>query len=196
MFNLKSLILNLLRIGELPLGRVSIGKHCSGTPYIVARAHGADTVTIGSYCSFGPDVIIIPSMGHIPAKEYEHFRLSTFQLAGLKKGAWQEKYRLPTKGDFVKIGSDVWIGARAVILPAVTIGDGAIVGANAVVTHDVPPYAVVMGVPAKIMRFRFDEEQIQELLRIAWWNWTEERILADLDYFYGDVNAFIKKFKQ
>lgn len=195
MFNFKSIILNLLRIGELPLGRVTIGKHCSGTPCIVASARGTDTVTIGSYCSFGPDVMIIPSMGHIPAKEYEHFRLSTFPLAGLKKDAWKAKYSLPTKGNFVKIGSDVWIGAGAIILPAVTVGDGAIIGAGAVITRDVPPYAVVAGVPAKIVRFRFGKEHIDELLKISWWNWSEEKISENLDYFYGDVDRFVKKFK-
>lgn len=133
-------------------------------------------------------------MGHIPIKEYERFCLSTFPLTHLKKDGWKEKYRLPTKPSFVKIGNDVWIGARAIILPAVTVGDGAIIGAGAVITHDVPSYAVVGGVPAKILRFRFDKDQIEKLLRIAWWNWSEKKIVENLDYFYGDVYDFIKKF--
>jgi len=155
-----------------------------------------DTVTIGNYCSIGPDVIIIPAMGHIPAKEHEQFRLCNYALAGLKKHGWQQTYNLPTKGDFVKIGNDVWIGARAIILPAVTVGDGAIIGAGAVVTRDVPPYAVVAGVPARIVRFRFRNDQIEKLLKIAWWNWDERKILENLDYFYGNVDKFIKKFEQ
>jgi tetrahydrodipicolinate N-succinyltransferase len=135
-------------------------------------------------------------MGHLPAKEYERFRLSTFPLATLKKNGWREKYRLPSKGDRVRIGSDVWIGCRAIILPSVAVGDGAIIGAGAVVTHDVPPYAVVAGVPAKIVRFRFDKVQIEKLLKIAWWNWSERKIVENLDYFYGDVNEFIRRFSQ
>jgi tetrahydrodipicolinate N-succinyltransferase len=70
----------------------------------------------------------------------------------------------------MKIGNDVWIGARAVILSAVTIGDGAIVGANAVVTKDIPPYAIAVGVPAKVIRYRCSEEQAQKLQQIAWWD--------------------------
>lgn len=170
-----------------------MGEHCSGTPFIYSN-HPSDVVHIGNYCSIGPDVIIIPSMGHIPAKEYEKNRLSTFPLARFKKNGWKEAYWLPGKGDYVKIGNDVWIGARAIILPAVTIGDGAIIGAGAVVTHDVPPYAVVAGAPARIVRFRYDKNQIEKLLKIAWWNWSMEKIVENLDYFYDDVNKFIKKF--
>lgn len=61
-------------------------------------------------------------------------------------------------------------------------------------TKDVPPYAVVGGVPAKVIRYRYNEAQIQELLKIAWWNWTEEKIVQNLDFFYGDINQFIKQF--
>lgn len=84
--------------------------------------------------------MIIPSMGHIPTKEHDWRKVSTFQLAYLKRNRWQAKYSYSSKPNYVKIGNDVWIGARAIILPAVTIGDGAIIGAGAVVTNDVPPY--------------------------------------------------------
>lgn len=79
------------------------------------------------------------------------------------------------KGDIV-IGNDVWIGYEAVILSGVTIGDGAIIGARAVVTKEVPPYTIVGGVPAKPIRKRFDENMISELLRLRWWDWSEEKI--------------------
>ena len=79
------------------------------------------------------------------------------------------------KGDIV-LGNDVWIGYEAVILAGVTIGDGAVVGARAVVTKDVPPYTIVGGVPAKPIRKRFSQEKIDTLLKIKWWNWPEERI--------------------
>ena len=83
------------------------------------------------------------------------------------------------KGDIV-IGNDVWIGYEAVILSGVTIGDGAIIGARAVVTKDVPPYTIVGGVPAKPIRKRFDEDTVIELLRLKWWDWPEERIRQNL----------------
>lgn len=195
MVSFRFLVLNMLRIRGWPKGKFSMGKHCLGAPHIYSNMK-TDIVVIGNYCSIGPDVIIIPAVGHIPAKEYERFNLSTFPLAALKRNGWKDEYGLPgKKADYVRIGSDVWIGARAIILPGVTIGDGAIVGAGAVITHDIPPYAVVAGVPAKILRFRYEKEQIQKLLKIAWWNWREEKILENLDFFHVDVNEFIRKFE-
>ena len=83
------------------------------------------------------------------------------------------------KGDIV-IGNDVWIGYEAVILAGVTISDGAIIGARAVVTKDVPPYTIVGGVPARPIRKRFSDEQIAALLAMKWWDWPEEKIAANL----------------
>ena len=79
------------------------------------------------------------------------------------------------KGDII-IGNDVWIGYEAVILSGVTIGDGAIIGSRAVVTKDVPPYTIVGGVPARPIRKRFDEATIEKLLRLRWWDWSENNI--------------------
>ncbi len=84
------------------------------------------------------------------------------------------------KGNVV-VGNDVWIGYEAVVLAGVTIGDGAVIGARAVVTHDVPPYAIMGGVPAKLIRKRFDDDTIQSLLSLRWWDWPEERIAANLE---------------
>lgn len=86
------------------------------------------------------------------------------------------KYLLDKGNKGVTIGNDVWIGAKAIILPDITIGDGAVVGANAVVTKDVPPYAIVVGVPAKIIKYRFDKEIIDQLLNLKWWDYPEEFI--------------------
>ena len=83
----------------------------------------------------------------------------------------------------VVIGNDVWIGENCFIKAGVTIGDGAVVGAHSVVTKDIPPYAIVAGAPAKILRFRFDENKIKELLELQWWNWSDEQICANLEMF-------------
>ncbi len=83
------------------------------------------------------------------------------------------------KGD-ITVGNDVWIGYEAVILAGVTVGDGAIIGARAVVTKDVPPYAIVGGVPAKLIKKRFSEETIASLLEIQWWNWSKEKIAENI----------------
>lgn len=93
------------------------------------------------------------------------------------------------KGDIV-IGNDVWIGCEAVILAGVSIGDGAVIGARAVVTKDVPPYTIVGGVPAKPIRRRFAEETVEALLRLKWWDWPYEVIRARLPLIMaGDVSA-------
>ncbi len=96
------------------------------------------------------------------------------------------------KGDIV-IGNDVWIGYEAVILQGVTIGDGAIIGARAVVTRDVEPYAIVGGVPAKTIRRRFEPETVEALLRLCWWNWPPEEVDNALPFLMsGDVAGLLE----
>ena len=98
------------------------------------------------------------------------------------------------KGDIV-IGNDVWIGYEAVILAGVTIGDGAVIGTRAVVTKDVPPYTIVGGVPEKPIRKRFPEGTIELLLKLKWWDWTEERIRQHLSEIQsGNVEHFHQDF--
>lgn len=100
-----------------------------------------------------------------------------------------------TKGDVI-IGNDVWIGTEALICSGVTIGDGAVIGARAVVTKNVPPYAIVAGNPAKIVKFRFEEEVIEELLKLQWWNWDKTRIEnAMLNLLNTDIHGFIDSVK-
>jgi acetyltransferase-like isoleucine patch superfamily enzyme len=91
------------------------------------------------------------------------------------------------------IGHDVWIGHGAIIMPGVTIGHGAIVGSGAVVTKNIPPYAIAVGVPAKVIKYRFDEPTIQALLSIEWWNWDRATLEKNFKAF-NDVEAFIEKF--
>ena len=96
------------------------------------------------------------------------------------------------RGDIV-IGNDVWIGYEAVVLAGVTIGDGAIVAARAVVTKDVPPYTIVGGVPARPIRKRFPDAEIAQLLELKWWDWPPERIAASIDAIQsGDLAGLTK----
>lgn len=95
------------------------------------------------------------------------------------------------KGDIV-IGNDVWIGYEAVVLAGVTIGDGAVIGARAVVSKDIPPYTIAAGVPAKPIRKRFSQDTIRSLLEIKWWNWSEERIARHIaDIQAGNINNLL-----
>ena len=97
------------------------------------------------------------------------------------------------KKDKVIIGNDVWIGHNAIIMPGVTIGNGAVVGSGAVVTHDVDPYTVVVGVPAKPIKKRFDDETITKIENSQWWNWSHEVIKERLQDF-KNIDEFIKKW--
>ena len=91
---------------------------------------------------------------------------------------------------YTEIGNDVLIGANAIILAGVKVGNGAVIGAGSVVTKDVPPYAIVVGNPAKVIKFRFNKEIIEQLETIQWWNY--ENILLDCQRFIFDINDFIK----
>ena len=104
-------------------------------------------------------------------------------------------YKYATDNYVVEIGNDVWIGSHEMILYGVTIGDGAIVAAGAVVTKDVPPYAIVGGVPARIIRYRFLPEQIDFLLRFRWWDKPEEWINANWELL-SDIDKFCLKYKK
>jgi len=92
------------------------------------------------------------------------------------------------------IGNDVWIGYGAMILGGVTVGDGAIIAAGSVVVADVPPFACVAGNPAKILRYRFSRGIVERLLRIAWWNWPEAEVWANIDWFYRPISEFVEHF--
>ena len=137
-----------------------------------------DRLVIGSFCSIACGAkFIFTSANHTLRS------LSTYPFPLFFEEWDLDKARVTdawdNKGDIV-IGSDVWIGYEAVVMQGVTIGDGAIIGARAVVTHDVPPYTIVGGVPAKPIRKRFSDKVIAQLLRLRWWDWPKDRIKENI----------------
>ena len=136
-----------------------------------------DKLIIGKFCALAEGVRFIMNGANHKLSGFSTYPFSIFGNGW--EPAMPKPEELPYKGDTV-VGNDVWIGYRALILPGVRIGDGAIVAAGAVVTRDVPPYTVVGGNPASPIRPRFPEETVRALLDIAWWNWDADKITRNL----------------
>ena len=137
-----------------------------------------DRLIIGKFCSIACGAkFLFNSANHTLSSLSTYPFPLFFEEWGLEKRNVAESW--DNKGDIV-IGNDVWIGYEAVIMAGVTIGDGAIIGARAVVTKDVPPYTVAGGIPAKPIKKRYPEETIAALSELKWWNWPEERIAQNL----------------
>lgn len=178
------------KFATVPNYRVSIGKHTYGNPHVVTTHDGK--VSIGKFCSIADDVAIV-------GDNHSYSRVANYPLPwwleNIKKVPFEQPEGFHRRRELpIVIGNDVWIGAGAIILPEVKIGDGAIIGGGAVVTHDIPAYAIAVGVPAKILRYRFTQDRIQQLLKIAWWNWDDDKIVKNIKKFYNDVDDFIKEF--
>lgn len=138
-----------------------------------------DKLIIGKYCSIACGAKFIFTSANHSMKSFSTYPFPIFfdewELSGADvTKAWDNK------GDIV-IGNDVWIGYEAVIMPGVQIGDGAIIGTRAVVSKDVEPYTIVGGIPAKPIRKRFDDQTIERLLEIQWWNWTDEKVRENIE---------------
>jgi acetyltransferase-like isoleucine patch superfamily enzyme len=164
-------------------GRLLMGPWSYGHPRILAFRHGCERLIVGRYSALAGTWVL--GGNHGPK------RITTYPLRihfGMD-GDYDE-WSVAT-GDTI-VGSDVWTCENCLILPGVTIGDGAVVAAGAVVSKDVPPYAIVGGNPASVLRYRFDEAQREALLDIRWWDWPEERIRAAVPLMESeDADAFI-----
>jgi acetyltransferase-like isoleucine patch superfamily enzyme len=139
------------------------------------------TVTVGKYTSIAAGCLFLCGAGatHPPALN--------------RRAVANHNFGIPDFAEAIEVGSDVWIGSRCVIMGGVRIGDGAIVGAGTVVTRNIAPYAVVVGAPPRITRYRFEPAIIERLLRLKWWNWPASRI-AEARTTFGDVEQFLERY--
>lgn len=137
-----------------------------------------DRLIIGKFCSIACGATFLFNSANHTLSSFSTYPFPLFfEEWGLEKKNVADSW--DNKGDIV-IGNDVWIGYEAVIMAGITIGDGAIIGARAVVTKDVPPYTVAGGIPAKPIRKRYSEETIAALSELKWWDWPQERIAQNL----------------
>jgi virginiamycin A acetyltransferase len=141
-----------------------------------------DKLHIGKFCMIASGVEFIMNGANHLADAVSSY---PFAIFGDDWAHSMEGKTYPTKGDIV-IGNDVWIGYQATILSGVTVGHGAIIGSKSVVASDVPPYSIVAGNPARIIRKRFDDETIEKLLDLAWWDWDLEKITTHVAHLTGN----------
>jgi virginiamycin A acetyltransferase len=149
-------------------GAVFCGQYSSINGILKSRGR----VTIGKYCAFGNNVSLIANnhdTGYFNQQVWLQSRLGC-------------NHNMTTKGPIV-IGNNVWIGDNVIITDGVTIGDGAVIGAGSVVTKNVEPFDIVAGVPAKVIKSRFHKNVIDQLLKIKWWDWPEDKMTKNKDFF-------------
>lgn len=180
--------INLLKYPNSIRHNVTIGQNSYAMPggYIC-------NCSIGNYCSIASGVVIGPSVH--PA---QWLSTSPFQynFPEVHKGIDPLKYLTYKHHTKLSsdIGNDVWIGQNAIVMGGLNIGDGAIIAAGAVVTKDVPPYAIVGGVPARVIKYRFDEPTIKELLELRWWDLDKEVLLKNKVEF-NDICKAIEQIR-
>ncbi len=145
---------------------------------------------IGKFCSISSRVIVGLGTHPINFISTSPIFFSPYNGTGVK---WCEQKVFDDMSKETIIGNDVWIGMNAIIMGDLKIGDGSIIATNSVVTKDVPPYAIVGGVPAKVIKYRFDNEIINKLQNIKWWSFSDEEIRRQIKYFQKSINLDVLK---
>jgi len=170
------------------------GNNSYGLEGVIRQVDAGGLESAGSFVSIAVNVSLA-FRNHPIHLVTTHSMITYAQLGFIKKDKCHEYDAIEKRNERVKIGNDVWIGQNVTILPGVTINDGAIVGAGAVVTRDVPSYAIVGGNPAHVIKYRFDEETIQGLLEVRWWDWPDKTIRERIDDFYN-TKKFVEKYSK
>ena len=172
---------------------------------VIATYSPPDRIDIGAYCSLASDVRIVLPGGRLYDADGTELDLalrgahrqetaSTFPISILVPDEVYDRPPAGARGERLVVGDDVWIGHGAMVLGQVTVGTGSIVGARAVVVNDVPPYSVVAGVPARVIRRRFEDDVAERLLRVRWWDWPEVVVQGAHRWFLRPVAEFLDHF--
>lgn len=175
-FLIKSIKLNSTPKILKTRGNVIVGRHTLYNGKI--NLSGVGKIIFGNYCAIGPNLTIISSNHN-------------YNLPASQVSLYQRLFKTGYPGSVVKgpvvIGNDVWFGENVIVLCNVKIGDGACLGAGSIVTRDIPPYAIAAGVPARILKFRFEPKTIEYLLNLKWWDWPDDRIRRNEKFFMTDL---------
>jgi virginiamycin A acetyltransferase len=155
--------------------------------YVSVNSRISET-TIGKFCSIGPNLICgwgIHPLNGITTSPMFYSNINQNGYSYVKEPKIQERKQ-------IRIGHDVFIGMNVTILDGVIIGNGAVIGAGSVVTGNIPNYAIAAGVPAKVIKYRFDEDTICKLIDCSWWDWDEKELYRIEKYFF-DVQSFLNE---
>ena len=174
---------------DVQSGRLIVGKQTYGEISIIDA--NLSKIIIGNYCSIAENTLFI--LGY-----HRTDLITTYPFKFLNEyypNAQVVEEDHISKGDII-VGNDVWIGAGVTIMSGVKIGDGAVIGSGSIVTKDVEPYSIVVGNPAKFLKYRVEDPmQRQQLQEIAWWNWSEEKVCRNINKIMSnDISAFIAEF--
>ncbi|MEN9479179.1 MAG: hypothetical protein RLZZ298_574 [Pseudomonadota bacterium] len=157
----------------------------------IAESSKLNNVSVGKFCSIGPEVRI--GLGKHPSRDFVSSHPIFFSTLKQAKITFVDKNYF-NEFSSIKIGNDVWIGTRVIVVDGVVIGDGAILAAGAVVTKDIPPYAIAVGVPARVIRYRFKPGQIDFLMAFRWWDRDESWLRKNATKF-NNIQGFIDDFQ-
>lgn len=171
---------------------MSYGKYTYGKCNVLDPWPGSGKLSVGKFCSIAANVVVYTGGNHrtdwVTTYPFGHINKNIFN-------SFDGNGHPATKGDVI-IGNDVWIASNVTIMSGVKIGDGAVIANNSHVVKDVPPYAIVGGNPAKVIKYRFTEDQISKLLQIKWWDWDDERINKNTQLLCSpDIHQFILNHK-
>lgn len=180
---------------------VVVGEKTYDNGAFVWRWYNNSSLVIGKYCSIASNVNFICDSGYHTESEVTSFPLfhevlqknDEVVIKNVQYKVTDINEKLKPKKTNITIGNDVWIGMNVTILPNVKIGNGVTILAGAIVSTDIPDYAIAGGVPSKIIKFKHNQEIIDSLNKIRWWDWSKEKIKLNVNDFYLPIDIFIKK---